>query len=882
MKLKHGISVLLSAVTLLSVSVGMGENSKLPSLFKPTAITAQASDYVWSGAYGGKFSIMLEEDVYLYFSYVDAAKSGATVVGSGIGKADASITIPDTVTFQGNEYQVTAIADGAFQNQTNLKYLYGLKYVEIIGNNAFSGCTNLDYVSIYATDKSGKNKIKTIGDEAFMGCAALTSYITPSAENNTIGKRAFSGCNKMSYIFLENTSYIGEGAFEYCYNVNSINIQNTKITEIYDNTFYDCTLTTEIVLPDTLVKIGDYAFYSCDKFKEIYIPDSVTSIGESAFRACRSLETVMMSENIETIDDHAFYGCDMMNYFVCKNPDTTFGNKAVGYDHNRFYTGKKKDFTIWGKGGKIKEYADSLGFTYHDCSEAPSLATKKVKDYVWRAINTETNWSESDGTYYYNDFHKPFVNTWRYDDEWEGSCAGLAAASMLVYNDIIEFDDFCVNYPTINSIPSGSVPDFTKSFVNTLWVNQNGAYNSIFGGSNSFNKRTLRKIEYLTYGQKSAIFSAHKESQSPGHAVMCFGLEFKEDAADKDTNPQWNKMNVRIMLSDNNRNYVDAADYLYINTETGEWGLGKMLGAAAKLTENFQWNKTKTPYASFDLGVDFIDVTGMTMENPTLITKQPEDAQAVNGKKVKTSVIATGDGLTYQWYYRNPGASSFSASSVKKAEYSTTITEKNTGRQVYCVIKDKYGNTIKTNTVTLGMAVSVSAQPEDASAAIGKTVSASVKATGDGLTYTWYVKNPGGVKFTKSSITASTYSFKMAANKDGRQVYCVIKDKYGNEIGTDVIKLGAPVKITKNLENISVRNGAGVEATVEAAGHGLTYKWYYKNKSMSKFVESTTVTTDTYSLEKMTAARDGRQIYCVITDMFGNTVKTNTVTLSIK
>ena len=37
----------------------------------------------------------------------------------------------------------------------------------------------------------------------------------------------------------------------------------------------------------------------------------------------------------------------------------------------------------------------------------------------------------------------------------------------------------------------------------------------------------------------------------------------------------------------------------------------------------------------------------------------------------------------------------------------------------------------------------------------------------------------------------------------------------------------------------------------------------------------------TYSAE-MNESRDGRQIYCVITDMFGNTVKTNTVTLSAK
>ena len=68
--------------------------------------------------------------------------------------------------------------------------------------------------------------------------------------------------------------------------------------------------------------------------------------------------------------------------------------------------------------------------------------------------------------------------------------------------------------------------------------------------------------------------------------------------------------------------------------------------------------------------------------------------------------------------------------------------------------------------------------------------------------------------------------------------------------------------------------------TVIATGDGLTYKWFYKNKAMTSFVESTSITSDTYTVDKMTSSRDGRQIYCVITDKYGNSVTTDTVTLT--
>ena len=62
---------------------------------------------------------------------------------------------------------------------------------------------------------------------------------------------------------------------------------------------------------------------------------------------------------------------------------------------------------------------------------------------------------------------------------------------------------------------------------------------------------------------------------------------------------------------------------------------------------------------------------------------------------------AAGDGLTYQWYYKNAGASEFTpVTSVQEATYATTMRVKWEGRQQYCVVTDQYDNTLTSDIVT--------------------------------------------------------------------------------------------------------------------------------------------------------------------------------------
>jgi len=113
------------------------------------------------------------------------------------------------------------------------------------------------------------------------------------------------------------------------------------------------------------------------------------------------------------------------------------------------------------------------------------------------------------------------------------------------------------------------------------------------------------------------------------------------------------------------------------------------------------------------------------------------------------------------------------------------------GRQLYCVVTDEYGQTVKSNIVTISLPVApkITKQPASVKVVKGKTASVSVTATGEGLTYTWYVQNPGTTKWVKSSITKNVYSYAMDAAKSGRKVYCVITDKYGKTHKSNTVSL---------------------------------------------------------------------------------------------
>ena len=332
---------------------------------------------------------------------------------------------------------------------------------------------------------------------------------------------------------------------------------------------------------------------------------------------------------------------------------------------------------------------------------------------------------------------------------------------------------------------------------------------------------------------------------------------------------------------------LELSDYAAATVNGVAWpAAGKVIGSAitantpATIMVTAEDGTTTTTYT--------LTVAGEVTAVPVEITAQPQDATVKVGKKASFRVSATGGSgdYSYQWYYRadeNAQWAPSTAASGKTAKYVVTVKARHDGYQYYCVVTDAQGNTASSAvaTLTVAPALSIVTQPQDVEAPEGETVTVTVVARGEGLSYQWFVKKPTAAKFSKSSITTDTYSVALTAARSGNQIYCVITDAAGNTVRTNTVTMTIDWPLTvADLEDFTGPEGSEVVFTVQPVGEGpFTYQWYVKKPTATKFSKSS-ITSDTYTVT-LTEARNGNKVYCVITDAVGNTVRTNTVTMTI-
>lgn len=103
-------------------------------------------------------------------------------------------------------------------------------------------------------------------------------------------------------------------------------IDGCRVTEIRDNSFYECGSLKHITLPDTIEKIGHHAFYACYSLESVTIPDSVKEIGMGCFSGCEKLTSAALSDNISRIPDSCFRSCTSLTSFEIGDNITETGD----------------------------------------------------------------------------------------------------------------------------------------------------------------------------------------------------------------------------------------------------------------------------------------------------------------------------------------------------------------------------------------------------------------------------------------------------------------------------------------------------------------------------------------------------------------------------
>ena len=230
-----------------------------------------------------------------------------------------------------------ALSENIAGAQLNLDAVYFYKKTDIDNDTTPNYATltgavdNLTSITIpeTITYEGTTYSVTSIGSSAFSGCHSLTSITIPNSVTS-IGKNAFSSCDSLISITIPNSvTSIGESAFENCFSLNSITIPNS-ITSIEKLVFGSCDSLTSITIPNSVTSIGEQAFYGCNTLTSITIPNSVTSIGERAFAVCPTLTSITIPNSVTSIGERALSEC----YFLKTN---FINNSLLNAEENNYW-----------------------------------------------------------------------------------------------------------------------------------------------------------------------------------------------------------------------------------------------------------------------------------------------------------------------------------------------------------------------------------------------------------------------------------------------------------------------------------------------------------------------------------------------------------------
>lgn len=263
---------------------------------------------------------------------------------------------------------------------TSFKGCLKLHHITSLGSitsvSGFDNCSNLETVNLpsscidlgsYCFKSDSKlhtinlSHVTTIRNNAFEGCSYLEYCDGPNSTQGelnlpnlagTLGSNAFRGCVKLTSIAsLGSITSIESSAFENCTNLTTINFPST-LTSVGANAFNNTTWFNN--QPDGPIIINGNILY---KYKGtltgIYtIPSNITSVSPSCFNGQSSLtEVTSWPSNITTMPSNCFYDSGLTSFdltgivtiesnafrntkltsIVIPNSVTTLGNDCFSY-----------------------------------------------------------------------------------------------------------------------------------------------------------------------------------------------------------------------------------------------------------------------------------------------------------------------------------------------------------------------------------------------------------------------------------------------------------------------------------------------------------------------------------------------------------------------
>jgi len=622
-------------------------------------------------------------------------------------------------------------------------------------------------------------------------------------------------------------------------------------------TYCDTNASGELIIPDTIegypvTSIGDSAFRGCSNLTSVTIPDSVTSIGDSAFYSCTSLTSVTIPDSVTIIENYAFSDCDSLTSVTIPNSVTSIGGGAFESCNNL-------------TSATIPDSVTSIAYsTFFNCSSLTSVnipdCVTTIEHETFRGCTSLTSVTIPDSVTSIE--RSVFSN-----------CTSLT--SVTIPDSVTSIGRSAFSY--CRSLTSVTIPDSVTSI--GTWA---------FHSCSSLTSVTIPN-SVTSIGNHAFFSCSSLTSVTIPDSVTSIGAH-----------AFYNCDSLTSMIIPDSVTIIgtwafhgcDSLTSVTIPDSVISVG-GGAFGSCYSLKDvHYAGTQDQWALIEFNFGNDpLLNATLHTAYSPIVIEKQPVGKYVVAGSKAKFTVIASGQNLSYQWQYRTSATGNWknaSATGNKSATLTVPATATRNGYQYRCKVTDQESRVVYSNAATLKVVtLKVNTQPANKYLPAGKTAKFTVKVSGTGLKYQWqYRKNAKGTWKNASGTgnKKATLSVAATAAKNGYQYRCKITDKYGNVIYSKVATLKiVTLKITAQPSSVTLAKGKTATFKVVAKGTGLKYQWQYRKNAKGAWKKATNKGNKTATLKvPVTAARNGYQYRCVITDKYGNVINTKAATLKVK
>ena len=216
---------------------------------------------------------------------------GMRIVGEAAWRSCRQLQVvhlPDTV---------VSLLHGAFSRCRVLRVVIAPN-CQHFGAKVFEECCSLTQIGVTQCPGNILAPQAQLRPRVFQGCTALQRLDLgkegrgPTYLNRSLPDCCFLEAGIVALYLPSDFNRIGTAACVSCQQLQTVDLSQTRVSELLGTTFAHCSQLQQLSLPQNLRIIEQEAFLKCTSLQEVCIPSSLLYIARRAFAGCTQLRTV--------------------------------------------------------------------------------------------------------------------------------------------------------------------------------------------------------------------------------------------------------------------------------------------------------------------------------------------------------------------------------------------------------------------------------------------------------------------------------------------------------------------------------------------------------------------------------------------------------------